>query len=59
MIHFVIVVKVMATAVQMPQSAKMAALATVTMVLRGPDVFVMVDSAEHFVRYPQVSSILI
>ena len=56
MIHFAIAAKLMAIVVQMPQFAKMADLATVAMVLRRPNVSVLVDTQGHFVRNPQVGN---
>ena len=54
MIHSVIVVKGMVIGVQVPQSAKMAVLASVTMDLHRPNAFVLTDTKERFVRFPQV-----
>ena len=53
MIHTVLVVKVILVG-QMPQSAKMAVLASVTMDLHRPNAFVLTDTKERFVRFPQV-----
>ena len=54
MIHSVIVVRLMAIVVQVPQSAKMEALASVTMDLHQPNAFALTDTKERFVRFPQV-----
>ena len=54
MIHSAIVVKLMVIDVQVPQSAKMAALASVTMVLQRQNAFALTDTKERFVRFPQV-----